>query len=94
MGIYASDVFERETSLVFEQNSQEIHLLLEADVAGTIFTDAGKPPPWKGVIALKRKLVWTVMGKVTSGPSYPRNSFLHYTFLYKSQTLKFQIFGV
>ena len=56
MGIYASDIFEREASLVFEQNPQEIHLLLVADVAGTIFMDVDKPLPWKGVVVLKTKL--------------------------------------
>ena len=39
MEIYASDIFERETLLWFEQNLQEIYLLLGADVAGTIFTE-------------------------------------------------------
>ena len=53
MGIYAYNVFEREASLVFEQNPKEIHLLLWADIAGTIFTDIIKPLPWNGVAALK-----------------------------------------
>ena len=73
MGIYTSDIFEREASLVFEQNSQEIHLLLEADVAGTIFTDVVKRLPWKSVVALKTKMDWTVMGKATSGLNYSRS---------------------
>ena len=75
MGIYASDVFEREASLVFEQNLREIHLLMGADVAWTFFTDIIRSLPWKGVVALKTKLDWTNIGKATWSPNYARSFF-------------------
>ena len=55
MKIYENNIFERELSVAFEQNPQEIHLLLGADVVRTISMDVVKPLPWKAVVALKTK---------------------------------------
>ena len=47
---------KRKQRIVFGQNTQEIHLLLGAEIAETIFTDTIKPLLWKSVVVLKRKL--------------------------------------
>lgn len=67
MGIYVSDIFECEATGIFEQNPQLIHLLLKAEMAGSLFTEVIQPFPWKNLIALRTESGWAIMGKTISG---------------------------
>lgn len=59
MRIYVSDIFERKSSRIFEQNPQEIHLILGVDTVGSLFTRVIAALPWENPVALRTQIGWT-----------------------------------
>nr|XP_015927237.2 uncharacterized protein LOC107454528 [Parasteatoda tepidariorum] len=72
-GIYISDIFINDNVCLCEKDPKELHFLLGADVASKIFTGDIKHLG-KGLLAVKTKLGWTIMGKIDNNDSKMENS--------------------
>ncbi|GFS70265.1 integrase catalytic domain-containing protein [Nephila pilipes] len=65
-GIYISDVRQHGYHCLFEENPEEIHLLLRADTAACLFTERIEHFPGHKIAAFETKLGWTLMGRLKS----------------------------
>ncbi|GFT36683.1 hypothetical protein NPIL_75611 [Nephila pilipes] len=63
-GIDISDVRKHGDHCLFEENSEEIHLLLGADTAACLFTERIEHFPGHEIAAFESKLGWTLMGRL------------------------------
>ncbi|GFS79709.1 integrase catalytic domain-containing protein, partial [Nephila pilipes] len=63
-GIDISDVRQHGDHCLFEENPEEIHLLLGADTAACLFTERIEHLPGHEIAAFETKLGWTLMGRL------------------------------
>ncbi|GFS43070.1 integrase_H2C2 domain-containing protein [Nephila pilipes] len=65
-GIYISDVRQHGDHCLFEENPEEIHLLLGANTAVCLFTERIEHFPGHEIAAFETKLGWTLIGRLKS----------------------------
>ncbi|GFT54690.1 hypothetical protein NPIL_266061 [Nephila pilipes] len=63
-GIDNSDVRQHRDHCLFEENLEELHLLLGADTAACLFTERIEHFPEHAIAAFETKLGWTLMGRL------------------------------
>lgn len=68
-GLCISDTCAKGDVCLYEQNPEEIHILLGADVSAQLFTDKMEHFPGFGITAFKTKLGWTLMGRMEENTS-------------------------
>ncbi|GFU26594.1 hypothetical protein NPIL_494151 [Nephila pilipes] len=63
-GIDISDFRKHVDHCLFEENPEEIHLLLGADTAACLFTEKIEHFPGHEIAAFESMLGWTLMGRL------------------------------